>query len=66
MYQIEHPIDSYNYATLANVLIAPLRNGDAIIRSLQMSDHPAISPNFPTDEGDIKLSITSFKRIRHA
>ena len=65
-YQTEDPRDGYNYATLANVLVAPLSKGSVTIRSASMSDPPVINPNYLTDKGDIELAIASFKRIRQA
>ncbi|KAL8788733.1 MAG: hypothetical protein Q9213_001547 [Squamulea squamosa] len=63
-YSLPPPLDGYQYASIAAVLVAPLSRGNVTISSANATDPPVINPNWLTDPADIEIAIASFKRLR--
>lgn len=63
-YQTGSPTDSYQYATLAVALVAPLSRGNISISSANTSDQPLINPNWLTSPTDQQVAIAAYKRAR--
>lgn len=61
---ISAPRDGYNYATILATLVAPSSRGNLSISSSRMSDQPLINPNWLTEQSDIELVISAFRRLR--
>ena len=61
-YQTSGPADSYQYATLAAALVAPLSRGNVSISSSDTSDQPLINPNWLTSPTDQQVAIAAYKR----
>ena len=58
------PLDGFNYASLAAVLVAPRSRGNLTITSADTSIAPLINPNYLTEQSDVDVVVASFKRIR--
>ena len=63
-YQTGAPTDSYQYATLAVALVAPLSRGNISISSANTSDQPLINPNWLTSPTDQQVAVAAYKRAR--
>ncbi|KAL9127500.1 MAG: hypothetical protein Q9217_003630 [Psora testacea] len=63
-YQKEDPLDSFNYATIAASLVAPLSRGTVTIASPRAVDLPIIDPNFLAHPADAELAIAAVHRQR--
>lgn len=60
------PSDGRNYATLLNVLNAPLSRGNVTITSASTSVLPTINPAWLTDVADQQVAVAAYKRARQA
>ena len=58
------PLDGFNYASMAAVLVAPLSRGNLTITSADTSIAPLINPNWLTAQADIDVAVATFKRMR--
>ena len=58
------PLDGFNYASLAMVLVAPRSRGNLTIISADTNVAPLINPNYLTVQSDVDLAVAGFKRIR--
>lgn len=63
-YMTGAPTDSYQYATLAVALVAPLSRGNISISSADTSDQPLINPNWLTNPTDQQVAVAAYKRAR--
>ncbi|KAL9031276.1 MAG: hypothetical protein Q9196_000683 [Gyalolechia fulgens] len=63
-YIFDAPRDSYNYATIAAVLVAPLSRGTVSISSADMKDPPIINPNWLSSPTDQAVAVAGYKRAR--
>ena len=58
------PLDGYNYASIATVLITPLSRGNVTLASSSMTDPPLINPNWLSTKADTEIAVAAFKRQR--
>ena len=58
------PLDGFNYASLAAVLVAPRSRGNLTITSADTSVAPLINPNYLTEQSDVDIVVAAFKRLR--
>ena len=58
------PLDGFNYASLAAVLVAPRSRGNLTITSADISTAPLINPNWLTEQSDVEVVVAAFKRVR--
>lgn len=63
-YMTGAPTDSYQYATLAVALVAPMSRGNISISSANTSDQPLINPNWLTSPTDQQVAVAAYKRAR--
>ena len=63
-YLLDAPRDSYNYATIATVLLAPISRGTVSISSSNMKDPPIIDPKWLTSPTDQAVAVAGYKRAR--
>lgn len=62
----DQPKDSYQYASILGVLVAPLSRGNVTLQSTDTSDLPIINPNWLDSPTDQEAAIAMFKRTRQA
>ncbi|KAK1827604.1 putative GMC oxidoreductase [Podospora conica] len=60
------PSDGRQYATILNVLNAPLSRGNVTIASASTADLPVINPAWLTDPADQEQAVAAYKRARQA
>ncbi|KAM7188938.1 putative GMC oxidoreductase [Naviculisporaceae sp. PSN 640] len=58
------PSDGRQYATILNVLNAPLSRGNISITSASTADLPVINPGWLTDPADQEQALAAYKRSR--
>ena len=58
------PSDGRQYATILNVLNAPLSRGNVTISSDSTADLPVINPAWLTDPADQEVAVAAYKRVR--
>ncbi|KAL8713854.1 MAG: hypothetical protein Q9220_001999 [cf. Caloplaca sp. 1 TL-2023] len=63
-YQTGAPKDSYQYATLAAALVAPVSRGNISISSSDTADQPVINPYWLTSAADEEVAVAGYKRVR--
>ena len=63
-YVASDPVDGYNYAGLATVIITPFSKGNITISSSSTTSPPIINPAWLTHPFDKTLAIAAFKRQR--
>ena len=63
-FQAADPLDSYNYASIATSLVAPLSRGSVTISSTRASELPLIDPKFFTHPADAELAVATIRRQR--
>jgi choline dehydrogenase len=63
-YQTADPVDGYNYATIAAVVVSPFSRGNVSISSADASVQPDINPNWLTTPEDVDIAVAGFKRVR--
>lgn len=61
---LNQPDDGYQYASMLEVLVAPLSRGNVTLQSADTLDLPIIHPNWLASKTDQEMAIAMFERIR--
>ncbi|OBR03150.1 Glucose-methanol-choline oxidoreductase [Colletotrichum higginsianum IMI 349063] len=63
---VTEAVANENFATLQATLMMPHSQGTVMIQSANISDAPAINPNWLTENSDMDVLVAGFKRVRQA